>query len=163
MRKSTETLESESTDNIQAVPAAMAVQEPRGQLQAHVGTVPMSPWVVAQQPHQSLSWCSTDSSSAGRRIPSMLSLNLSKGSTHQRVIQTPKPNLAQGTTVTRDCWVPHPLSGVRWEPLSTPPCPCQLPLGATYLRASSGQQLDHLLHELLLRVTTPSWRGTGRR
>lgn len=31
------------------------------------------------------------------------------------------------------------------------------------LRASSGQQLDHLLHELLLGVTTPSWRGTGRR
>lgn len=36
-------------------------------------------------------------------------------------------------------------------------------LRVTYLRASSGQQLDHLLHELLLGVTTPSWRGTGRR
>lgn len=82
--KRTETLESESTDSIptQAVPA---------QLQVCVGTISTSPW-VAQQPLKSQSWFGTDS--AGRKIPSTLSLNLSKSSTPQRVSQIPTPNLA---------------------------------------------------------------------
>lgn len=47
-----------------------------------------------------------------------------------------------------------------WE---NPRCMDTTRLRITYLRVSSGQELDHLLHELLLRVTAPCWRGTGRR
>lgn len=93
LRGEGQTLESETA--IQHGQCQQPVQQPQAQLQAHVGTVSMLPWVVAQQPHKCQSWLGTDSgSSAGRRIPSTLSLNLSKGSTPQRVRQIPTPNLA---------------------------------------------------------------------
>lgn len=80
---------------------------------------------------------------------------------------TPNPaNLAASTAPKRNPL--RPWSGVGSGQALAQPCRCpqkpsSVELSVTYLRASSGQQLDHLLHELLLGVTTPSWRGTGRR